>query len=393
MRPVGKLIILVLIVGFAVGAYQWWRKSHGAAGGGGIGFTLPKFGGSGNSGGSSGDIEVLTTATKQGWLSQEMDKFNSQNGGQYHVTLKLLESRDGLHAILEGKDQPVIWSPSSPVWIARLNEVWGQQHSAQQITDMSDPANYRTFLKSPLVFVTTREKARFLKPILSGPNPWTQIRLLSLGQRRTPWGSFHFSHADPLNASSGMLTMSLIINEYAQAHGGGGSLEQMTAGRAFTTYLTELDRSFVVADTNGSTALEKAYVADPGSRDFITAYESAAMQDVSQNPDLVVVYPNPTANADQSAAVLSAPWVSDTQRRGAQAFLSFLASQSSLKDGLQYHFRPSDSGGSLSLTPQLANYAGQGFQQTYSTIELPPYGALNEAADQWRVYVAHQSAQ
>jgi hypothetical protein len=391
MRPLGRLIILILVVGLAVGGYRWWQATHGGKAGSGV--NLPGLGSGDGGNGGSGDIEVLTTGTKQAWLQQEIDRYNSQHGGQPKVTLKLVESRQAMHDILAGKEHPAIWSPSSPVWIARLGEVWTQQHNGAQIADMSDGDTYRTFFKSPLVFITTREKARFLKPILGGPQPWSQVRQLSLGQRKTPWGTFSWSHADPLNASSGMLTMSLIISEYAQTHGGEGSLEDLTASRQFATYLTELERKFVVADTDGSSALEKAYVADPRSRDFITAYESAALQAVSENPDLVAIYPDPTANADQSAVVLHADWVSSEQTQGAQAFLKFLGGSDAVKDGLQSHFRPAVSGGSLSLSPQLANYAGLGFQESYTTIELPPYGALNEAASQWRVYVAHKPAQ
>lgn len=136
MKPLGKFIILVLVAGIALGVYRVWSSSHvGKTGAGGSGFHLPGFEGGGNTGNGGGggngggDIEVLTTATKQGWLQQEIDTFNAQHKGQYHVTLKLLESRDALHAILDGKQRPVIWSPSSPVWIGRLAEVWAQGRS------------------------------------------------------------------------------------------------------------------------------------------------------------------------------------------------------------------------------------------------------------------------
>ena len=136
MRPLGRLIILILVVGLAVRGYRWWQQSHGgASGAGSSGFGFPKLGSGGGGGtgsGSNGDIEVLTTGTKQAWLQQEIDRFNSQHQGQYHLTLKLIESREAMHDILAGKEQPAVWSPSSPVWIARLGEVWGQQHGGEQ---------------------------------------------------------------------------------------------------------------------------------------------------------------------------------------------------------------------------------------------------------------------
>ena len=188
-----------------------------------------------------------------------------------------------------------------------------------------------------------------------------------------------------------MLTMALIVNEYAQTHGTDAD-ENAMGSQKFASYLGAVEKNFVYDPaTLGSSALEKAFTQNPGTRDFITAYESKALDAVNANPNLVVIYPNPTANADQSAAVLSAPWVSDNQAEGARAFLKFLSGSGPLRDGMTYHFRPAQPGAGLSLAAQLSDAAPRGFRQTYSAIELPPYAALNEAAAQWRTVVARQS--
>ena len=190
--------------------------------------------------------------------------------------------------------------------------------------------------------------------------------------------------ADPLNASSGTLTMSLIISEYAREHGGAGDLSATAATPGFAAYLSQVNRAYVRDPSAvGSSALEKAYVSDPKSRDFITAYESAALAAVEQNPDLVMVYPSPTAVADQSAVLLSAPWTSDAQKTTARAFLDFLSKPEALDDGVQYYFRPSQNG-AQTLSARLGPNAKAQFQSSYAQIELPPYDALNEAAAQWR---------
>lgn len=390
IKPGGWIIILLVIAALIFGIRSCGRFLAGRpaalAGGGGTGGSDTGPGGGGAlsaSQAANGDILVSTTGTKQKWLQVEIDKFNRQSKSG-KVTLNLTESREAMQAILNGKLQPAVWSPSSPVWTERLAEVWPQTHGGAQIADPNNSQTYRVLFKSPLVFLTTKQKAGFLKPILTGQNPWESVRQLSLGQRKTPWGAFHFAYADPLNASSGMLTMSLIVTEYTRTHGGADNPTAAVSRPQFAAYLRQLDRGYVHdASTAGSSALEKSFTANPGSRDFITAYENAALAAVESNPNLVMIYPSPTANADQGAALLSASWVNDSQKATAAAFLDFLSKPEALADGVQYYFRPAQNGGPT-LTARLGPATRAQFQSSYTSIDLQPYDALNEAASQWR---------
>ena len=381
IKPGGWVIILLLLAAIIYGVRS-------------CGHLLPFHGGSATPGGGGtvigtltpdqavgGDIIVSTTGTKQKWMQAEIDKFNAQSSAG-KVSLQLAESRDAMQAILSGKSQPTIWSPSSPVWVFRLADLWPKAHGGTQIADVNDSQVYRTLFKSPLVFLTTKSKAAFLRPILAGPAPWTTVRQLSLGQRKTPWGTFHFAYADPLNASSGALTMSLIISEYGRSRGA-GDLSAAASTPDFAAYLSQINRAYVRDPSAfGSSALEKAYAAAPNSRDFITAYENAALGAVERDPNLAIIYPSPTAVADQTATLLSAAWVTPAQKITAAAFLDFIGKPEALDDGVQYYFRPSQNGAST-LSARLGPSARAQFQPQYTTIELPPYDALNEAAAQW----------
>lgn len=372
IKPGGWLIILLL-----VGALAYWGLGHRHAGGGGAlsaGSTEAQTGAGGadlagnlDAGQvANGDVLVSTSGTKQAWLQEQTAKFNAQGQGKVRM-LKAVESRDAMQSILNGKLQPTVWSPSSPVWTERLAQL------RPSMIDESDPQSYRVVFKSPLVFLTTKAKAPALRPILTGATPWT-----TLAQSR----KFKFGYADPLNASSGMLTMALIINEYARLHGGMDPV-RATGGAGFASFLAQLNRGLVKTDDEGSSKLEKAYEAAPGSRDFITAYENAALTAVVQNPNLTIIYPVPTANADQGAAVISAPWVTAAQRTTAQKFLQFVGTKDAQTDGVKYHFRPAV-GGAQALSGTLSGGAQAAFQASYTSVELPPYEALNEAAAQYR---------
>lgn len=393
IKPGGWVIIILLLAGIIFGVRSCGRFLAGrpaATAGNGTGGD---FGGGGAGAGGpavltpqqagGGDILVSTTGTKQRWLQAEIAKFNAQSQGG-KATLQLTESREAMQDILNGKLKPAVWSPSSPVWTSRLAEVWPQTHGGARIADPSSSQTYRLLFKSPLVFVTTRQKAGFLRPLLSGPAPWEAVRQLSLGRRKTPWGSFGFAYADPINASSGMLTMSLIITEFAREHGGANDLSAAVKAPAFAAYLGQIDRAYVHdASVAKSSALEQSFTAAPGRRDFITAYENAALAAVESSPNLVMIYPSPTTNADQGAVLLSAPWVNDRQKATATAFLDFLSKPEALDDGVQFYFRPSQNG-SQTLAARLGPGARAQFQASPIMVDLPPYDALNDAASQWR---------
>jgi ABC-type sulfate transport system substrate-binding protein len=202
-----------------------------------------------------------------------------------------------------------------------------------------------------------------------------------------------WSHADPLSANSGMMTLGLMLADYTQQT---GSDPMIAAGSTkFRTYVNGISRGLVfdLPAQGGSSALNKAFLQNPNRYDFITTYESNAIEAALNDPNIAVIYPNPTAVSENVGAILNGDWLSDTQREGARAFLQFLGSEQSLREGLGYYFRPAQSGGNLSLSPVLNKLRAQGFQQSFSSAELPSYEALNAAAFAWRNSVGKKAAQ
>ncbi len=428
VTPLGKIVILLLALGAAFGGWNFWKQknapnglgnaNNSGSGGAGLFGRSPKLSGgnganrdggatgSSNGGGGSGgdfsgdsttgpnDVLLVTSASKKGWLQDEIKLFNQANEGKYRVTTKFVETREAMHSILEGKIKPALWCPSSTIWTSRLAQVWKTKNQTP-ILNPSDAASYRVFFRTPLVFITTQNKARFLRPLLGGPRPWDALARLSNNQLKAPWGKFKYSHADPLSANSGMMTVGLMLNDYAEQTGQSGQFEDVATSEKFRTYMQSLERAVVLdlPSQGGSSAQMKAFVQDPSRYDFITNYENSALEAAVANPQIAVIYPNPTAVSEQVVSVLQGDWVSDTQRQGAQAFMAFLGGEQSLQNSLRYKFRPAQSGGDISLAPELARYKAQGFQQSFSAIELPPYEALNAAAFQWRIHVAKKPAQ
>jgi hypothetical protein len=413
----GKIFILVLIMAFGFGAYTRLQKGpntvpatppsqYGGTRTGNNGsntnvapITTPASTGQGQKGevppaNTEGEVEIpfVITAAKRDWVGDQVKRFNAANTGKYRVVTEPIPSREAMISILEGRTKPVLWSPGSPIWPARLSQAW-KEKNGNNILDLNNPNGYRVFLRSPLVFLTTRDKAKFLRPLLGGPSAWENLRKLSSGQMKTPFGPLNFSHADPLTSSSGMLTLGLILYDYGQRSGQAGDFRKLARDAKFWTYMAQLERGLIydVPAEKGTTALTNAFIENPGRYDFITAYESAALVAAEKNPNLAVIYPSPTAVSEHALSLLSGSWVSPQQRAGAEAFITFLGGSEPLRDGVKSRFRPAVAGDEISLAPVLAQHAAQGFQQSFAPIDLPPYQALNDAAYQWRVKIAKQA--
>ncbi|MBV9468283.1 MAG: hypothetical protein JO316_11835 [Abitibacteriaceae bacterium] len=114
LTGLGKVAILILVAGLAIGGMKWWQQQQGAgrSSGPGWNFKLPNIGkGAGGSNGSSGsgsnsDIEFVITAAKKDWVQDQVDHFNGANSGKWHIVTKAIPSREAMHAILEGKENP-----------------------------------------------------------------------------------------------------------------------------------------------------------------------------------------------------------------------------------------------------------------------------------------------
>ena len=387
LKPLGKLTLLILVLGLAFGGYRFWSQARGAANSGhsptstasrsddsANGSASDGANNNGDQAVSDGEIQIISSNTKKGWLADQIAAFNAKQGGGVKVVSKAVETREAMTGILNGQYKPALWSPSSVIWADRLGEVW-QQKTRQSLLDTGDVNSYRQIFKSPIVFLTTREKAKFLRPLLEN-NAWANIRKISDGKIRVPYGAFKWAHADPLNANSGMLTMALILSDYARKNGKSGSIGQVAKSRDFADYLGALDKNFVYDDAvkQGSSALVKSFAADPSRYDFVTAYESAALDQIIRNPDLVAIYPSPTVNSEQAVAALDWPDLSDVQRQAARDFLQFLASKSSVEAGFKEYFRAARGDNSA-----ISRYKSAGLQSSYDAIEVPPYLALNDA--------------
>jgi hypothetical protein len=377
IRPGGWLVILLIL-----GAIYWYGIRPHMASFSGIHLAMPSLPGAtstnslgspqtGGGGDSEGDIVVLTTGTKKAWLQTEIDKFNGQSTSG-HASMDVQESRDGMQHILAGAEKPDIWSPSSTTWTDRLAAIGPDKG----ISVGQSASDNRVLFQSPLVFLVVKSRLDQVRSILAGPNPFDHIARINQNGVH-----IRFGYADPLAASSGMLTMSLLLNEYANLHNS-SDLVQVSESKGFAGWLGDVDKGLDRTDTSGSSALEQGFENDPAGRAFITAYESAALTAVAAHPELAIVYPSTTANATQVAATVDGPWTTPDRTATAKAFLDFISTDDAATDALQYYFRPAGNGGAM-LAQRVASAGIDGYQEDYRAIDTPPYTAINNANVIW----------
>lgn len=368
----------VLIVGFTIGAWRAWHNTRS---------DQPLAG----SGAGVVNITLVTTQSKRDWVTDQVYAFNYTHP-QVHVTFKFIESRSAMQSILFGKETPDLWSPDSPSLVTALVDNWSKAHGST-IVDTADPARFRIFERSPIVFLTTSKKAAYLRPVLGGHSPWEAIRKLSTGASVTPWGKLNFMHADPTNDATSLLMVALILNEYSTDRGQTASLEDVAKSEAFGQYLAQVEGGLkrTAVSQSGTYNLTRSYVADPSSADFIVTTESAALGAAVANRNLAVIYPDPTAVTEESVCVLHGPWMTPEREQGALEFMQYISQDDATNSGVKLYLRPAGNIEDTDYSPKLGQHSSQGFSPTYASIELPPYSILNAALFEWAKDVAHDT--
>src|SRR5258708_36190810 len=127
--PIIKLSIFIVVVGVAIGGWRLWQAQH-------ITRALAA------SGDSIARIELLTTADKASWVRSQVYLFNYNNYKRWHVAERYVDSRAAMEQMLAGAEKPVLWSPESPIWIARACEVW-RRHHIGGLVQMDDSSSCR----------------------------------------------------------------------------------------------------------------------------------------------------------------------------------------------------------------------------------------------------------
>jgi Ca-activated chloride channel family protein len=358
--------------------------SAGGGGGGGNGGN----GGDGNSGGTAptGAIRVpfAYSPEKEVLLAPLIKRFNDQReqvgGKPVFVEGSVVSSGEAQQKIAAGRLETVAWSPASSLWGRLLNF----EADAQYVAD-----DNASIVRTPLVIAMWEPMAQALgypgKPL--GFKDVLGLATSNEGWARygkPQYGAFKLVHTNPDFSTSGL---SAVVAEYYAATGKKEGLTERDVSNAGARRdVKDIERSIV---HYGDTTL---FIADqmrkegPGYASAV-AMEEATLLDFNKRrggqPKLIAIYPEEgTFYSDNPFIVLDAPWVTDEQRKGAQAFQKFLADEVSPEVAARAGFRPAD----LQTKPvaPIAKANGVDPAQPKRVLGLPSPPVLDRIRKAWR---------
>ena len=309
-------------------------------------------GGGGGGGGGGGDqptegslrVSFVYSPEKEKLLKPLIREFNERQEkvGDKAVFVRgeVVSSGEAEAKIADGGLEPVIWSPASSLW-GRLLDFEADQPLA--------PDDNPSIVRTPLVIAMWEPFARALGWPKEKLGFEQIIKLARSNQGFAAYGHpelgrFKLVHTNPDFSTSGL---EAVVAEYYAATGKKeGLTEADVEGSKARRIVRDIERSIV---HYGDTTL---FIADqmrhegPGYASAV-AMEEATLVDFNRHrgpqPRLVALYPpEGTFYSDNPFIVIDAPWVSRTERDGAEKFRAWLEQRIDPQLAARYGFRPAD---------------------------------------------------
>ena len=296
-------------------------------------------------------VEVHSSDTKQDWMNQVVASFNAAgrtlDGKPIVVTVKHVASGSSMTDILDGKVQPVVWSPGSNPWVSQINQTW-RDRTGKNLINGECPAT----LNLPLAIAMWRPMAEALgwpdKPI-----GWDDLAALSTNPAgwaaydHPEWGEFRFGHPHPEHSNSGLL--SLIAEVYAAADRTDGLTVDTVKSQAVMQSVGAVEQRVFHYGKKDTDLLLRMTQRGPEYLHAVTSYEANVIKWNRDHANelrfpLVAIYPSDgTFWVENPYCILDgASWVSDEQKRAAAIFRDYVLSSEQQSLAMDWGLRPAD---------------------------------------------------
>jgi Ca-activated chloride channel homolog len=368
-----RLIVLGIAVVVVVVAIVASSGGGGGSGGGAGGGSAPK---------GALKISLVYSPEKEKLLVPLIRKFNDQkkqvDGKQVFVEGRVVSSGDAQKQIVKGQLKPTVWSPSSSFWGRLVN----LQSDAGYIAN-ENPSIVRT----PLVIAMWKPMAQALgwpkkqidfKQIIklaTAPNGWASVG--------AQFGPFKYVHTNPDFSTSGAEAVAGSYYAFAGKREGLTNADVARAAPSVKKVESSIvhygDNTLFISDQlkqHGQAYASAVAMEEATLLDFNRTQPSGA-------PRLVALYPaEGTFVSDDPYMILNAPWVSASQRKGAEEFQKFLADEITPSVAGKFGFRPGDPGKRGSGLVSTSNGADP--SQPKIELKVPEPKVLNRVLTTWR---------
>lgn len=298
-------------------------------------------------------VTLDSSNTKEDWIDAVVTQFNAANqqtASGKTIVVQVTHGTSGgtMNNIINGKSQPVAWSPGDQSWVGQLNDTWKQKVN-KPIASQACPAT----INAPLGFAMWKPMAETLgwptKPIgwdtivalAEDPNGWATYG-------RPEWGKFRFGHTHPAYANSGLLSLTSFV------YGIAGKTDGLTTADVYSDEVQQALRGLEqVTSKYGRQAPD---LLDLMARQGPSYLHAAAVPEaevvrfnVTRGDELTFplafIFPSAgTMWADQPYCILdNADWVTDEQAEAAKVFLNYLLAKPQQELAIDNYLRPLDS--------------------------------------------------
>jgi Ca-activated chloride channel family protein len=355
---------LVLITGILVGFLAFSAISSLYAG---------KGQGSGSGGLPSHiEVEFLLTSEKQGWIEEVTPQFEEWFQNKFNITISVrlivTGTHDTVNRILDGSEQPTIWSPASSIWIPYMNTKWRNVTKS----DYDIAVDWTPLALSPVVIAGWES---FL-----GEHDVTSF--MDLYQLAVDGVDFKYGHPDPLLSNGGTMT---VVLEFAEA--AGKTPEQLTIDDLKNETVIDIVKTIEskAIAYGKSTGFFGAWAAEngPSAIQFFGIYENVVLDNSLKalnkwGDPLVAIYPEKgTLIADHPFVILNATWIDPWERFAAGQYLFYLLKPENQELSQNYGFRPASS--SVPLDQSQFNPSNGVQYEIQVPVLKPPKGEVMEA--------------
>jgi hypothetical protein len=316
---------------------------------------------------------------KKEWLEAAVADFQRAHP---EIEVKLLGkgSLEAEAAILDGTDQPVLWSPADSMVTNLLASDWSTKNNTPLFATQGDAAP-PPLLLSPLVFAVWEDRAKVLldSSKSDGQLSWKAIHSAVASPKGWPaiggkpgWGFVKLGHTDPTRSNSGLQAIALMaLEHFGQTKG--ITVEQLLDPK-FQDFLKEIELGVPHFEASTGTFMTDMIRFGPSKYDVAVVYESLAVSQLENAQgrwgSLHIYYPPVTIWSDHPIVLLGGAWVTPAQRAAATQLIAYLRSAPVQATALRFGFRPADPS-----VPMKTADASNPFTKMTSyglSLELPP---------------------
>ena len=296
-------------------------------------------------------VAIDSSNTKEDWMNAVVAKFNAEQrtlptGEIIEVTVKHVTSGGSQQSILDGKSQPVVWSPGDQSWVDGANTVWRDRTGKLLVPDKCSPTVY-----APIGFSMWRPMAEALgwpdKPISwddlaklsADPNGWSTYG-------HPEWGAFKFGHTHPAFSNVGLLMLTALVY----------SIEGQTSGLTpDQVYDQKVIDAFTSVEQNtyhyGIQSRPLMQILAQRGPSYLHAVTSSEAETLKTNKDfadqlrfqLVFIFPaKGTFWSEQPYCLLEGDWVTDQQKEAAKVFQDYILAREQQDLAIDNYVRPID---------------------------------------------------